>query len=539
MIFCLCGGAGIAAAQTSVFTYQGKLTDNSAAANGQYDFTFRLFDAATGGTQIGTDMGREDIQVTNGIFTVSLDFGANAFTNGAARFLEISVRAGASSGAFATLAPRQEITSSPYAIKSLNATTADNSLQLGGTGASQFVQTNDTRLSDDRNPLPNSPNYIQNRTTPQPNSSFSITQSGYIGGSLRIEGNGFIIPNTPSLSLSSSGIFQIDAPFSPSGRFVVLENGNVGIGNGAPTEKLQVAGNVSASGTLTAAQYNIGGSRVLSVAGTDNLFAGINAGTANTMGFRNSFFGVNAGANNIEGFRNSFVGDRAGFSNTNGIGNSFFGSDAGLSNTIGNSNSFVGANAGLSNTTGGNNTIIGVNANVGANNLTFATAIGSETVVNSSNTIALGRANGADKVVIYGLGAAGSTNLCRNASNEISFCSSSLRYKTGVQNFTGGLNIVRRLRPIAFNWINGGMSDVGFAAEEVNKIEPLLTTTNSSDEIEGVKYGQLTTVLVNAVKEQQAQIELQQKLIKSQQQQIDALKKLVCELKPEAPACKK
>ena len=76
------------------------------------------------------------------------------------------------------------------------------------------------------------------------------------------------------------------------------------------------------------------------------------------------------------------------------------------------------------------------------------------------------------------------------------------------------------------------MEDVGFGAEEVDKIEPLLTTRNDKGEIEGVKYGQITTVLVNAVNEQQGIIERQQKEIKD-------LKAIVCEIKPEAGICRK
>jgi trimeric autotransporter adhesin len=279
--------------------------------------------------------------------------------------------------------------------------------------------------------------------------------------------------------------------------------------------------------------------------GSANSFFGVNAGYFNSSGDANTFFGLGAGFSNKTGEGNSFFGMEAGYFNTTGSANLFFGGRAGYFNKTGNSNSFFGNSAGYENVTGSNNTIIGTFANVGAGNLTFATAIGAGAVVNSSNTIALGRGDGSDKVVIYGLGTAGSTELCRNDSNEISTCSSSLRYKTGVQNFTGGLSIVRRLRPIAFNWINGNSADVGFAAEEVNKIEPLLTTTNSSGEIEGVKYGQMTTVLVNAVKEQQAQIESQQeqiqeqqKQIEQQQQQIDALKKIVCAANPGANICK-
>jgi hypothetical protein len=132
-----------------------------------------------------------------------------------------------------------------------------------------------------------------------------------------------------------------------------------------------------------------------------------------------------------------------------------------------------------------------------------------------------------DKVVVSGLGTAGGTALCRNGSNEISVCSSSLRYKTEVQTFTGGLNIINRLRPISFSWKDGGMRDVGFGAEEVEKVEPLLTFRNQKGDIEGVKYGQISAVLVNAIKEQQAQIKSQQEQLNMQQSEIALLKRLV------------
>jgi len=84
-------GTAAAIAQTSNFTYQGRLTDGGTAANGNYDLQFALFDSLSGGTQIGSTQVLNTVAVSNGVFTVSLDFGANSFT-GANRFLEISAR---------------------------------------------------------------------------------------------------------------------------------------------------------------------------------------------------------------------------------------------------------------------------------------------------------------------------------------------------------------------------------------------------------------------------------------------------------------
>ena len=68
-----------AQAQTSAFTYQGRLSDGVVAANGSYDMEFRLFDASTNVTQIGSTITRSQaggtaVTVTNGVFTVNLDY---------------------------------------------------------------------------------------------------------------------------------------------------------------------------------------------------------------------------------------------------------------------------------------------------------------------------------------------------------------------------------------------------------------------------------------------------------------------------------
>ena len=67
--------------------------------------------------------------------------------------------------------------------------------------------------------------------------------------------------------------------------------------------------------------------------------------------------------------------------------------------------------------------------------------------------------------------------------------------------------MINRLRPISFTWKQDGTKDIGLGAEEVEKVEPLLTFRNANGEIEGVKYNQLSAVFINAFKEQQAQIE--------------------------------
>jgi hypothetical protein len=181
----LIGSARVALGQTSSFSYQGRLTDGGTAATGNYDFQFGLWDSASGGAQIGPTLTLSSVAVSNGVFSVSLDFGASSF-NGASRFLEISARP-ISGGAFTLLSPRQPVTAIPYAIRSLNAAAADtatNATQLGGVTASQYVQTNDSRLSDPRAPTAGSANYIQSNPASTQSSNFNISGSGSVGGAL-------------------------------------------------------------------------------------------------------------------------------------------------------------------------------------------------------------------------------------------------------------------------------------------------------------------------------------------------------------------
>src|SRR6266496_3863606 len=207
-------GATVTLAQTSSFTYQGRLTDGGTAANGNYDLQFALFDSLSGGAQVGSTQTINTVAVSNGVFTVSLDFGANSFP-GASRFLEISARP--TGGSFTLLTPRQQVTSTPYAIRSANAssadtatnatnatnaTTATNATQLGGIAASQYVQTNDSRLSDARSPTPGSSNYIQNSASQQSSSNFNISGNGTVGGTL----SGNTVNSTTQFNLNGNRI---------------------------------------------------------------------------------------------------------------------------------------------------------------------------------------------------------------------------------------------------------------------------------------------------------------------------------------------
>ena len=115
----LCTGLHQAFAQGTAFTYQGRLNDGGNAANGSYDLTFKIYDSTNDpGNLVAGPLTNSAVGVSNGLFTVTLDFGDGVF-DGNPRWLEIDVRTNGS-GPFATLNPRQALLPAPYAIAAGN-----------------------------------------------------------------------------------------------------------------------------------------------------------------------------------------------------------------------------------------------------------------------------------------------------------------------------------------------------------------------------------------------------------------------------------
>lgn len=269
------------------------------------------------------------------------------------------------------------------------------------------------------------------------NTDLGASPTNYEFAAMRARGTDFVL----GTGKSGTGVnrpFMFAAGYlsdniTNNGQLYLASNGNVGVGTVSPAEKLDVTGNIKASGSLTGAtgiftgnltvdagtlhvdatnnrvgvgtatptapldvvgdintstQFNIGGSRVLSTAGVSNLFAGVGAGTVNT-GSSNAFFGIGAGSTNTTGSFNSFFGAGAGNTNTTASNNSFFGRFAGSLNTIGDNNSFFGSSAGAANTTGLSNSFFGQNAGAantsGVNNSFFGMSAGLVNTTGGSN----------------------------------------------------------------------------------------------------------------------------------------------------------
>jgi hypothetical protein len=172
-----------ARAQTTAFTYQGQLDSSNAPATGVFDFRFQIYNASS--VVVAGPLTNAPVGVTNGLFTVTLNFGASVF-DGSTRSLEIGVRGYGDTNAYAVLSPRQTLTSVPYAIQSLNASNAVRltaplqATNIAGTIPNSLLSPNVAVLTN---------NVIF---------AGSVTATNFNGN---FTGNGFGLSNVPATSL--------------------------------------------------------------------------------------------------------------------------------------------------------------------------------------------------------------------------------------------------------------------------------------------------------------------------------------------------
>jgi hypothetical protein len=118
------------------------------------------------------------------------------------------------------------------------------------------------------------------------------------------------------------------------------------------------------------------------------------------------------------------------------------------------------------------------------------------------------------------------TGLRRNTSGQIGLDSSDIRLKTNIETITGSLNIIKSLNGVKYNWtdenepnfkINNTGSQIGLIAQDVEQILPEIVKLNGVKDYKTVEYDKIVAVLIEAIKEQQQQID-------NLQQQINLLK---------------
>ena len=251
--------------------------------------------------------------------------------------------------------------------------------------------------------------------------------------------------------------------------------------------------------------------------GVENTNLGYLAGYSNTTSTGRTCIGYQAGQLST-GRWGTFIGQNSGRLNT-GEGNTAVGRSSLLNATSGDSNVAVGFAAGNFTTTGSNNTFIGRSAGKqnteGGNNTTLGYQAG-DIITTGSNLTVIGYdadASSATATNEITLGNASVATL-RCQVQTISALSDS-RDKTNVQPSTYGLDFINKLNPVTFDWdmrdgAKVGDKDLGFIAQELQKVDDenlKLVYANNPDRLEA-SYGRLIPVLVQAIKELKAEIEL-------------------------------
>jgi hypothetical protein len=308
------------------------------------------------------------------------------------------------------------LVSVPYAFKAHEAET------LGGLPASAFVKAAPTEA-----PLDGSNGTALN----------ALSNAGSAGGASRTKGNA--ASGKPKTSPACGTIMG-----GGTQNFIPLWTTPDGCTLGNSLMSQLTAGRVDVNGNFnllsTAGAYQIGASTVLSILGTNNLFAGVGAGSSNT-GAQNTFVGANAGNRNVGGNYNTFIGEEAGWLKNQGDHNAFTGYRAGYRNFNGKFNAFFGSEAGHYNN-GSNNVFVGYGANYGP--LAYAGNTG------DNNTIVgfeAGRYNTANNNSFYGYQAGYNNTVDGNSffgyqagyNNTTATENTFLGYQSGYSNTTGEL----------------------------------------------------------------------------------------------------
>jgi len=250
----------IAAPMGSAFTYQSRLMDANEPAAGLYDLQLKLYDSLAGGTQVGSTLDANEVDVNDGYFALLLDFGsAAAIFNGDARWLEIGVREGAldDPNVYIVLVPRQELTPAPYALYAANAPGgggADNDWKVAGTNMFSM-------------PIGN---VGIGTTSPE----YKLDVNGDVKATTARFGTDDLVHNAdlqaahrinicdydgvswnPNLYIGDSGSDYVQLLWNSSGDYgelftsfghdiILTAGGNVGIGTDSPEEKLHVEGTI-------------------------------------------------------------------------------------------------------------------------------------------------------------------------------------------------------------------------------------------------------------------------------------------------------
>jgi hypothetical protein len=410
-------------AQGTAFTYQGQLNSGGSPANGIYNLTFSLFNTNSSGAAIAVPVTNNAVVVTNGLFTVLIDFGPGVFT-GQTNWLQIGVETNGVN-TFTTLAPRQQLTPAPYAVFANTASNLSGTLPVSQVGGVvPLAQLPAAVMTNGETGITLGGTFNGNATTATTANNFSGSLSGDVTGTQSATvvstvggqtaanvAGGASAANAATSANTANTIVKRDATGSFSATNLTLNSGL----------------NLPSVATI----YS-GGNSLLHDDLSGNFFAGVKAGSSNTSGSANTANGYSALGGNTLGNNNTAEGNSALYSNTNGNFNTASGYAALFYNTNGSYNIGLGFEAGM-NVIGSSNIDIG---NFGVATDTNIIRIGSGQTSTFIAGVINGNGGGLTNLNAASLSGTFTGNVIGPASTATNFSGSLAGDVTGLQSAT-------------------------------------------------------------------------------------------------------
>jgi trimeric autotransporter adhesin len=333
-------------------------------------------------------------------------------------------------------------------------------------------------------------------------------------------------------------------------------------GNNNSTGNYNVFIGRSAGKANTSAQYN---SFIGYQAGEETTTGGYNtmmgylAGNKNTTGVNQAFFGYNAGYENT-GSHNTFVGSEAGYLTEAGADNVYIGMGAGRE-CEGSANVFIGSGAGKSETTASNKLIIEnthswgddyetislvygdfasdwlrINGNLKVNGTAFHIENNPGSGSTPTNYVYQGSSTGSTEKE-YAFTIHDALWVTSTAWSDGWYSNSDKRLKKNIKNINNPISLINQINGVYYEWIDDKANknteevskfknsdvQIGFIAQEVEKFIPEIVFTDGEG-YKSVDYSKMTAVLLEAIKEQQKQIEELKSENISKTEEIQSLK---------------
>jgi trimeric autotransporter adhesin len=407
-------------AQGTAFTYQGQLQNNGSLASGTYNLTFSLYATNTGGSAVAGPVTNSAVAISNGLFTVTIDFGSSVW-NGQTNWLQIGAETN-NAISFNPLAPRQQLTPVPYAIaaeSTVGAIPASQLTSIGNTNggsANFFTGTSGNGTTSGSDNTANGFKALSSDTSGSRN-----TANGADALLNNLNGIDNTADGVSALFENQSGSLNIALGYQ-AGFNISTGSSNIDIGNTGLSTDAQIIriGNGQAQTYIAGVINGNGG-------GLTNLSASQLTSIGNSNGGSANFFVGSSGNGTTSGGGNTGYGSGALFANTSGANNTANGAFALDDNTIGAGNTADGAFALVLNSSGSFNTASGNQALDNNGSGSDNTAVGFSALednTSGSNNISLGYGagfyitTGSSNIDIGNMGLSTDTNIIRIGSGQ-------------------------------------------------------------------------------------------------------------------------